>query len=290
MGNKKKYEQKSVNKTIKRKNNNKFAIKKKNRNFINRQKKKKTKFKQVGKDNTWKQKTYVPGSKRVIIFSDFNTLRFSDKRFSKKWIEKRIDIFMKYTLKSLKLQTNQNFFALLKYEDISKDIIESVLSNYPKLPENIKFIKKSNFENMVIKNIQGYDYLYLVRLDSDDLYHKSFIQQMYDYKHDITTEVIINQNGYIYDSIKKRLARFPHKSPNYYTLIYKAKDYIKGKRYIIPGGHPNVIKLLNHETIKKSNYIRNVHSTNDSSSFRLAHSKNIINNSKKIKQILSEFM
>ncbi|MGF7059995.1 glycosyltransferase family A protein [Brassicibacter mesophilus] len=288
MGNKKVFKQKPVNKIIK--NKNKSTIKKRNKSASSKQKKKKTKLKSIGKDNTLKPKTYIPGSKKIIIYSDFNTLRFSNKRFSKKWIEKRIAIFMKYTLKSLKLQTNQNFLELLKYEDRSKDTIEYVLNKYPKLPENIKFIPKSNFEDMVIKNIQGFDYLYLVRLDSDDLYHKSFIQQMHDYKHDITTEAIINQNGYIYDSIKKRLARFPHKSPNYYTLIYNSNDYIKGKRYIIPGGHPNVIKLLNHEIIKKPNYIRNVHSTNDSSTFRLANSKNIINNNNKIKQILSEFL
>ncbi len=289
MGGKKVIKYKPVNKDMKKKTNRKLNSKHKN-SHNNKSKKKKTKFKQIGKNNTLKPKVYIPGSKKVIVYSDFNTLPFSNKRFSKEWIEKRIDIFMKYTLKSLKLQSNQDFLSLLKYEDKSKKIIEHTLSKYTQLPENIRFVPKSEFDNIVKKNIEGFEYLFLVRLDSDDLYHKSFIQQMHDYKHDITTEAIINQNGYIYDCIKKRLAKFPHKSPNYYTLIYKANEYINGKKYVIPGGHPNVIKLLNHEILNKPNYIRNVHSANDSSTFRLANSKNIIKDNKEIKRILSEFM
>lgn len=250
----------------------------------------KNKSRLKGKNNTYKQKKHVPGSKSVVIWSDFNTLPFSNKRFSKAWIEKRIDIFMRFTLKSLKAQTNQNFLALIKYEDKTEEIVTNVLNKYPKLPNNIKFISKSKYENKVIEKIKGFKYLYLVRLDSDDMYHKSFIQQLYDYKHDISTEAIINQNGYIYDSIKKQMAKFPHKSPNYYTLVYKVDDYIEGKRYIIPGGHPNVIKLLNHEIIKKPNYIRLVHSVNDSSTFRLANRKNIIHDSNKAKEILKDFI
>ena len=289
MNNKKNAQYKPVNKCIKRNVNKKVNTNYK-KTHNTKSKKKKTKFKQIGRNNTLKSKVHIPGTKRIIVYSDFNTLSFSDKRFSKEWIEKRIDIFMKYTLKSLKLQSNQNFLSLLKYEDKSQKIIENVLSRYPDLPKNIKFIPKSKFNDIVKKYIEGFEYLYLVRLDSDDLYHKTFIQQMYDYKHDITTEVIINQNGYIYDSIRNRLARFPQRSPNYYTLIYKVNEFIKGKRYVIPGGHPNVIKLLNHEIIKRPNYIRNVHSTNDSSTFRLAKIKHIIKDSKKKKQILSEFM
>lgn len=243
-----------------------------------------------GKNNTNKKKKHVPGTKAIIIWSEFNTLPFSDKRFSKSWIEKRINIFMRFTLNSLKAQTNQNYLALIKYEDKSKDIIDNVLSKYSKLPDNICFISKSKYEKKVIEKAKGFEYLYLVRLDSDDMYHKSFIQQLYDYKHDISTEAIINQNGYIYDSIKKQMARFPQKSPNYYTLVYKVDDYIAGKRYVIPGGHPNVIKLLNHEVIKKPNYIRLVHTTNDSSTFRLANHRNIINDKNKIKGILNNFM
>lgn len=237
-----------------------------------------------------KQKKHIPGSKVIIIWSDFNTLPFSNKRLTKRWIEKRIDIFMKFTLQSLKAQTNQNFLALIKYEDKTNDIIANILDKYPKLPDNIKFISKSEYENKVLQTIKGFKYLYLVRLDSDDMYHKSFIQQLYDFNHHISTEAIVNQNGYIYDSIKKLLAKFPQKSPNYYTLVYKVVDYIDGKRYKIPGGHPNVIKLLKYETIKKPNYIRLVHSVNDSSTFRLANRKNIIADNKKVKKILTDFM
>lgn len=243
-----------------------------------------------GKNNTFKKKKYIPGAKKVIVWSEFNTMPFGSKRFKKEWIEERIKIFMNFTLKSLKAQTNQDFLALMKYEDKSKEIIENALKKYPNLPNNIKFIAKSNYEKKVKEVIKGYDYLYLVRLDSDDLYHKTYIQQQYDYKHDISTQAIITQNGYIYDSIKKQMAKSHLRSPSYYTLIYKVKDYLAGKRYIIPGGHPNVIKLLNHEIIKRPNYIRLIHSTNNSSTFRFANHKDIIKDKKEMERILKEFM
>lgn len=270
--------------------NKNSKIKKIIKNHENKKVAHKTKLNLIGKNNTNSPKKYIPGKKMVIIWSEFNTMPFSNKRFSESWIEKRIDIFMKFTLNSLKSQTNQNYLALIKYEDKSKDIITKVLSRYPKLPNNVTFIAKSKYEKKVIEKAKGFDYLYLVRLDSDDMYHKSFIQQLFDYKHHISTEAIINQNGYIYDSIKKQIAKFPQISPNYYTLIYKVDDYISGKRYKIPGGHPNVIKLLNHEILKKPNYIRLVHSTNDSSTFRLANRKYIISDKDRMNKILNDFM
>lgn len=62
---------------------------------------------------------------------------------TKEWIEYRLRIFMKYTLQSLKKQTNQNFTALIKYASASEDLILKTLAKYEPLPDNIRFIPRN---------------------------------------------------------------------------------------------------------------------------------------------------
>ncbi len=242
-----------------------------------------------------KNKFHIITDKKIIIFnSPFNIWHhppFSNKCLTKNWIEYRLMIFIKYTLRSLTNQTNQNFFAIIKYDDSSEKIINELVKSYKKLPANINFIKKSNYNEFIKEKIKGYDYVYITRLDSDDMYHKTFVEQLYNIKLNKHTKAIINQNGYIFDSNNKILAKFPRKSPNYYTLIYKANDYINGKRYTIKGGHPNVIKLP-HQIINKPNYIRHAHSKNNETNIYKYNIKksNYIVNKNRIRNILKEFI
>ncbi|WP_083238899.1 glycosyltransferase [Caloranaerobacter ferrireducens] len=239
------------------------------------------------------KKRYISGTKRIIIGMSFNTQPFKDKRFTEEWIKQRIAIFMNYTLQSLKAQTNQNFVALIKYHDKTKSIIENALSKYEPLPDNIQFVNQNEYESKIIEYIKGYDYLYLVRLDCDDMYHKTFIQQLFDYRPRLNTQVLINQKGYVYDSILKGLAKTEIKSPPFYTLIYKVSDYLDGKRYKMPGGHTYAIKLP-HEILKKRNFIIVVHSNNTSqntsSAFKRAKENQKILDKDKIQNILKDFM
>ena len=68
--------------------------------------------------------------KVIIIESWFNIIPAKKERLTKEWIESRINIFMNYTLKSLQAQTNQNFLALLQYDDRSKSLIKYELDKY----------------------------------------------------------------------------------------------------------------------------------------------------------------
>lgn len=133
----------------------------------------------------------------------------------------------------------------------------------------------------------------LVRLDCDDMYHKNFIQKLHDYTPKKSAKALINQNGYIYDSIKKGIIKTYRKSPPFYTLIYKVDDYINGKRYNMPGGHTYAIKL-SHEILAGRNYVIVIHSKNTSKntsgSYRKSNHKNRITNKNKVKQILKNFM
>ncbi|MTI70793.1 MAG: hypothetical protein FH751_11145 [Firmicutes bacterium] len=223
--------------------------------------------------------------KKIIINIKFNSNGFKKERLTKEWIENRIKIFNNFTLKSLKKQTNQNFETLVRYEDKTEKHVFNALSKYKPLPKNVHFIKESLYDDEVIKSIKGYKYLYLVRLDSDDMYHKTYIDELHNHTPDIYTKALISQKGFLYDSIKNRLVNYKRKSPPFYTLIYNTNSYIKGKRYKIPKGHTDVIKLP-HKIFNRKNFVVVVHSNNTTTKF---NGKNIIKTKKKIKEILSNY-
>ena len=229
--------------------------------------------------------------KVIIIESCFNIIPARKERLTKEWIENRINIFMNYTLKSLKAQTNQNFFALLLYDNRSEILIKNELEKYEELPKNVKFVTKDEFNKIVAERIKNYDLLYMVRLDCDDMYHKTFIQQLFDLDPLEGTQAIINQRGYIYDSVRNLIAEFPCKSPNYYTLIYNVKSYLNGERYKLPGGHDYVINLP-HQIIRKYNYIRHAHSNNNVTRLEKygITEEDCIKDEKQIMKILEDFI
>lgn len=212
--------------------------------------------------------------KKVIIQIAFNIFKLNGNRLSRKWIQNRIALFIKYTLKSLKAQSNQDFIALVRYEPESEGIIKETLSRYAPLPDNVLFIPENTYDEIVNNYIKDTTDLYLVRIDSDDMYHRTFVQQLHDYNHKPNTQVLINQYGYLYHSEKQRIAPSFHKSPSFYVLIYKAKDYITGQRHPLPEGHRSAIKL-HHEILKRRNYLNVIHSTNTSNKKQLKASFHI---------------
>lgn len=211
-------------------------------------------------------------TKKIIVNIPFNICKLEDMSIpydnygitpeclTQEWIDYRINIFMNFTLKSLKAQTNQDFFTFIRYSEQTKNIIKQALENYSPLPNNIKFVTTTEYNNIVKEIIKTYDYLYEVTLSSDDMYHKSFIQQLVNYKPKPDTQVLICQNGYIYDSIQNRMAKYFNYSSTFNCFVYSVKDYLSGKRYDL-NGFESAIKLP-YEIIEKPNYINHSHKIN----------------------------
>lgn len=234
-------------------------------------------------------------SKKIVIGSSFNNLGWSDKRLTKEWIEERLALTMNYAVPSLKKQTSQDFSAFFLFDGKSEEDMMAALSGYPALPDNIKFVNAWKLAAHIRKDLDCYDYLYAVRLDSDDMYHRTFVQQLQEYEHKEGTRLLINQNGYIYDSVQNRIAEYYHYSPQFYVIIYKSQDYFKGERYKF-NGHRDAINQP-HEIIEKRNYVNHVHKSNYSlGSFRLLANKKlnnmgeIITDKEKIDDILKDFL
>src|SRR5690625_2576941 len=130
---------------------------------------------------------------RIVIYIPFNnmnvqqTLSKGDElnqseenpHLTEEWINKRVSIFMNFTLKSRHNQSNQNYISFVVYHDSSRQLIEKALQDYPDLPFNIRFVSSSEYEEAVTETLNGYKYFYELHLHSDDAYHKNFIEQLY---------------------------------------------------------------------------------------------------------------
>ncbi|WP_138755426.1 hypothetical protein [Paenibacillus sinopodophylli] len=221
------------------------------------------------------------GNTRVIVYIPFNnlnvretlpaavsalTLPEANTQFTEAWINKRVDVFMNFTLKSLLNQTNPHYLAYIVYHDSSRAYIDNALLAYPPLPPNIRFISSSEYEAEVIRQLEGYKYWYELHLYSDDMYHKAYIDMLYNYRPRPETKVLICQNGYIYNSVSDILAQYFNFSSSFNCLIYKVSDYVNGVRHNIfqpseTGIWTGAIQL-EHEIMPYPVYINHGHDAN----------------------------
>lgn len=204
-------------------------------------------------------------NRKVVIEINFNNYGMNPNRLTREWISERIAIFRRFTLRSLLAQTNQNFLAVAKLAGGCSDIVESELAKYEPLPENIRFGTSIESKRRIEAYIKDADELYIARLDSDDLYHKTFVQQLHDYRPKPETVALINQLGYTWDADNGEMAPMFHRCLSFYVFVYSAADYLAGERVVIPGKgtHGYVIELP-HEVLPLRNYVNVIHSSNTS--------------------------
>ncbi|MEO2258684.1 glycosyltransferase [Paenibacillus amylolyticus] len=167
--------------------------------------------------------------KKLIVEMLFNNWGATADRLTMRWIEYRIDLFMKYALKSLLLQSSQDFTCYVLYDPKSEKLINEILNKYPSLPSNICFVTPKDYQSHIIRDIEKFKYLYRVYLSSDDMYHQDFIKKLHAYKPHKDTVALIPQYGYIYDSVQKRLGKFFFWLPSYGVTIIKVDEYLRGQ-------------------------------------------------------------
>ena len=142
---------------------------------------------------------------------------------TKKWIERRMALFMKYTCNSLLRQTSQEFLCLVRCTEATYETIQSLLNEYPTLPENIIFTYEAH---AIIDSIMNNSkWLYHVVIDSDNMYASNFIERLLAFQFKEATQTILCQEGYLYDEQTGRVATIFHKSPSFYAVIYNKMRY-----------------------------------------------------------------
>ncbi|KAA8997917.1 hypothetical protein F4V43_16810 [Paenibacillus spiritus] len=200
--------------------------------------------------------------RRVVVEINFNNYGMNPNRLTREWIAERVGIFRRFTLKSLLAQEEQEFLVTGKVAAGSGEAVRAELAATGGLPDSFLFAETRECARRVAAYAAGTDELFIARLDSDDLVHKTYIRQLCEYEPQPGTVALINQNGYLWDAEEGAMAPIFHPCPQFYVFLYSSSDYAAGHRIVIPGGgHGNVPKLP-HEILKPRNYVNVVHGAN----------------------------
>lgn len=165
---------------------------------------------------------------KIIIDIPLNTITYFNQRNKNKgltyeWLSYRIKLFFEMSLGSLLAQTSSDFLCVIHYLPESELIVNSILSTLSELPENIVF--SSRGDEMIESSIKDYKYIYKLRLDSDNIIHPNFVEQLKRTSYRPGLECIIARKGFVYEISTNRLARWNHNSSAFNAYVYKTSEY-----------------------------------------------------------------
>lgn len=216
---------------------------------------------------------------RVGIYWNHPNLKISWEEY----IKDRIWLYNNLTKKSIKNQTNKNFILLSLYDkSLSNNIFDNMLSNEKNL--FIDRIENGNYPwNPIINSIkqfvknknENFNDIIVTRIDSDDLIHEQFVENVksnlnnkYEFADINNVYHLDNKNNRIYSSNKYKSIISPfvsikEKYNNFKCIPYsithdKISQIIKGKKYNNLSGiqvihNNNMINKINGKLIKNFN-------------------------------------
>ena len=225
-----------------------------------------------------------------IIQTIFTGKEDTKNVFDRTWLENRIEIFKKFTLKSLLNQTNKNFlhWFIFRPEEEEEILVQNLAKFLKELDYNFVFtffstpyfnekqsedVVKSLPERLeksleiVKKFYNNEDAVYLTVIDSDDLYYKEAIAEIQKYDYEFKRALYFSK-GYVLDIPTKKLAAWnPTTCPPFYTIFhpaeifFDAKEHLKYKRGLI--FHKHIPKVFNAISLEGRKFIYGIHGLND---------------------------
>lgn len=229
------------------------------------------------------------------------------------WFKHRIEIFKKYTLKSLLNQTNKNFILWLsfrpeEYENpLTLEIRDAVKSSglpfcmtfnglmywddkftdytlktkvrnslmmlwdmwnnkewnlgfITKVWENKNKTLKERLDNSISvlhNNLERTDFVYLTRLDSDDMLRFDAVDMIQSQP--LEYEALRFQNGYIYNVKTGQLAEWnPPTNPPFHTIIFKSEDFYDAQKHLDYyrdfKTHEDIPRVFRSKVLEDGNY------------------------------------
>lgn len=229
---------------------------------------------------------------KFIILIHFNDLNWNENipRLTKDWIEHRMTIFMNYTFKSLKCQTNQDFETIILYDLLSEELIHQAINTYVPLPSNMHFMPKREGLKYIKKSLKSYDYLCFTKLDSDNMYHASYMEFLHNYTPKEESDFLAFSKGYAFNALTGELATYTATREYFYVRLLKVEEYLKGDLPPIPIGQTESAKQIAYELIEDVPIFTIVcHDANISNTYRLVHPSRMIKDTTQISHIWQSF-
>ena len=173
-----------------------------------------------------------------------------EREHNESWLEKRVEFMMTHTALSLQNQTDQDFEWKIYSREKTYDFIYDKLIQYDMSKLKWDLIEFGDADDEIIRKNNPGDELILVRLNSDDLYHSSFINLIRQFIVKPGTEALVFQKGYMWYQKEKVIVERHFPSPPFYGLIYDYNEFKEGKRYDFPG-HNYIRSSLQSHAIKE---------------------------------------
>lgn len=144
--------------------------------------------------------------------------------FNNKWVEERIELFERTTLKSLRAQTFRDFRIWILCSEKNLDITKTY--SWPKDVE----VMHDNSQKAVSE--LKTDYLSIMRLDSDDLMHREAMAAVRDNQiNSNKRECLIFRNCWEWDRVNSYIHEWIRLAPPFFTHIFPRKIYSNWKLY-----------------------------------------------------------
>lgn len=147
------------------------------------------------------------------------------KESQSNWGEYRLDFMIQHTLQSLINQSSPSD-VLIFVEPHYREQINTLLARRDPLPSQIRWYSMDLFQTLR-DWYPEYDHYYITRVDSDDLFHKDAATEIKAIEPIYRT--LIYQDGFVYDVPTKKIARYAHPSPPFYTDIFSREEVAKGE-------------------------------------------------------------
>jgi hypothetical protein len=189
-----------------------------------------------------------------------------------KWYKNRIDIFNRYTLRSLLNQSNRDFVLWIAVRPEEKDnpLTKSWIEYLEKI-KGLKFIfthggcylwdDKYKNDNLLDRleimlpqlranlSLGDVKHIYLTSHSSDDMLHRLDVEetQSQPYKH---RRILVHGRGYVFNSKTNKLADWNPTTinPPFYTIMFPVADFFDAKRHFNymrdSVSHEDVIRLF----------------------------------------------
>jgi hypothetical protein len=182
----------------------------------------------------------------IIVSVPFTGLGLFNGYRGDEWFKRRIELFHKYTLKSLLKQTDRDFVIWLqfrpeeRYNKIINDIIipcKHIMTfggiciwddRKEKEGEGLK--NRLSVTLPFLKELVGKEDVKLVNIASDDMYSEEVIKSVKEHPFEEGT-ALTHRLGYIY-STDDRLAEWnPTTHPPFHTIMYKNETFLNPQKH-----------------------------------------------------------